>query len=100
MTDIDGFKVNRRRGRPAKKSPVIESSMPVQAIMVSESDDELLTTTEAVALTKMSESWFKKQRWKRSGPPYRKRGRVVRYVKSELLRWFTEFRATDFGGAP
>ncbi|TBR39618.1 MULTISPECIES: helix-turn-helix transcriptional regulator [Dyella] len=60
--------------------------------------DELLTTKDAVALTKMSKAWFEKQRWIGQGPPYRKRGRAVRYLRSELLAWFTELRPGDFPG--
>lgn len=54
------------------------------------SDDELLTTREAAALTKVSAAWYEKARWQRHGPPFRKHGRIVRYLKSELLAWWTE----------
>lgn len=55
-------------------------------------DAELLTTAEAAALTKLSMAWFERQRWLRTGPPYVRRGRSVRYVKSELLAWWAEGR--------
>jgi len=55
-------------------------------------DAELLTTAEAATLTKMSIAWFERQRWLREGPPYVRRGRSVRYVKSELLAWWAEGR--------
>jgi len=52
-------------------------------------DEELLTTAEAAALTKMSVAWFERKRWERvGGPPYRRRGRSIRYLKSELLAWW------------
>lgn len=53
-------------------------------------DDELLTTREAAALTKMSAAWYERKRWFGKGPPYRKIGRSVRYVRSELLAWWIE----------
>jgi predicted DNA-binding transcriptional regulator AlpA len=98
MTDIDVFEVKRRRGRPRKQIAQAIDVERNQAKLSVELHEELLTTAEAAAFTKMSRSWFEKQRWKRTGPPYRKRGRVVRYLKSELITWFTELRVTDFGG--
>lgn len=89
-TGIDD-RAPRRRGRPPKKVTVIDSAP---------NEEQLLTTEEAAALTKMSVDWFKRCRWQRVGPPYRTRGRRVRYLKSELLAWFSEMRPTDFGGGP
>ena len=57
-------------------------------------EDELLTTKEAAALTKMSVAWFERARWDGSGPPYLKPGRSVRYVKRELLEWLSARRVT------
>lgn len=51
-------------------------------------DDEFLTTAEAAELTKMSQAWYERKRWERDGPPYIKRGRTVRYLRSELLAWW------------
>jgi len=51
-------------------------------------DDELLTTAEAARITKMSIAWYERERWLGSGPPYHRRGRSVRYLKSELLAWW------------
>jgi predicted DNA-binding transcriptional regulator AlpA len=98
MTGIKVSEVKRRRGRPAKQDAHVVDAGRDQTNHRVELHEELLTTTEAAALTKMSKSWFEKQRWSRSGPPFRKRGKAVRYLKSELIRWFTELRATDFGG--
>jgi predicted DNA-binding transcriptional regulator AlpA len=54
-------------------------------------DDEILTTSEAAELTKMSAAWFERKRWEgHGGPPYHRRGRSVRYFKSELLSWWAE----------
>ena len=52
--------------------------------------DELLTTREAAALTKMSVAWYERQRWQGTGPAYRKIGRSVRYLRSELLVWWVD----------
>jgi len=54
--------------------------------------EEVLTTEEAAQLTKMSVIWLKKQRCAGGGPPYLRRGRTVRYLKSELLTWWSEQR--------
>lgn len=53
-----------------------------------DSTDEFLTTREAAALTKLSVAWFERAPWERSGPPYLKCGRAVRYLKAELLQWW------------
>lgn len=50
----------------------------------------LLTTAEAAQLTGMSVAWYERKRWERAGPPYLKRGRTVRYVKTDLLAWWME----------
>jgi len=60
--------------------------------------EEILTSAEAAKLTKMSVVWFTKMRWKGQGPPYRKRGRSVRYLKTELLAWWINVRDSDFLG--
>ena len=62
-------------------------------------NEEILTTAEAAKLTKMSMSWFEKKRFEgRGGPPFRRRGRSIRYLKSELLAWFAAIRDGDFLG--
>jgi predicted DNA-binding transcriptional regulator AlpA len=48
---------------------------------------ELLTTKEAAALLKLSESFLAKARMRGDGPRYRKLSRAVRYDKSDLLLW-------------
>lgn len=72
-----------RRGRPPKQV----------AVEVVPTDDELLTTDEAAALTKMSAAWFKKQRYDGvDGPPVVRIGRSVRYLKSDLFAWWRMHR--------
>lgn len=62
-------------------------------------NEEILTTAEAAKLTKMSMSWFEKKRFDgRGGPPFRRRGRSIRYLKSELMTWFSAVRDGDFLG--
>lgn len=84
---------------PRKKQIVLAEDlwgMPASATHAHH--EELLTTAEAAALTKLSEAWFVRKRWEGRGPPYRKRGRLVRYLKSELLAWFTDLQSSDFSG--
>ena len=96
MTLIEGGPP-RRRGRPRKESHPLDAPRDEPA-RVPDQHDELLTTAEAAALTKLSKVWFHRKRAEGKGPPFRKRGRIVRYLKSELLAWFTEFRQSDFRG--
>lgn len=51
---------------------------------------ELLTTREAAALTKMSIKWFERMRYERTGPPFLRRGRTIRYVKADLVAWWQQ----------
>ena len=48
---------------------------------------ELLTTKEAAALLRLSESFLAKARMRGDGPRYRKLSRAVRYDRSDLLHW-------------
>ncbi|MDQ3560459.1 MAG: helix-turn-helix domain-containing protein [Pseudomonadota bacterium] len=50
----------------------------------------LLTTKEAAALLRMSLSFLMKARLKGDGPRYRKVGRCVRYVESDLLAYLKQ----------
>ena len=55
----------------------------------------------ASRLTGYSTAYFRKHRLLRSGPPYRKIGRSVRYNIFELLRWIegqTRYPATSVQG--
>ena len=45
----------------------------------------LLNTRDASAYTGMSETRFKNQRWRGTGPRYIKIGRLVRYRADDLL---------------
>lgn len=68
----------RKRGRPRVE----------RALSPAQEGDGFLSTLEAAALTKMSVSWYESQRSNRTGPPFYKRGRRVRYLKSELVAWW------------
>jgi predicted DNA-binding transcriptional regulator AlpA len=48
---------------------------------------ELLTTKEAAALLRLSESFLAKARMRGDGPRYRKLSRSVRYDKADVLLW-------------
>jgi hypothetical protein len=52
-----------------------------------EAEIELLTSKEAAAFLKLSESFLAKARMRGDGPRYRKLSRAVRYVKADLLFW-------------
>jgi predicted DNA-binding transcriptional regulator AlpA len=70
-----------------------------KALALVDPNEEILTTAEAAKLTKMSMSWFEKRRFEgRGGPPFRRRGRSIRYLKSELIAWFAAIRDGDFLG--
>ncbi len=49
--------------------------------------DELLTEREAATLRRKSIYALRKERARRTGPPFIKDGSAVRYRKSELLAW-------------
>jgi predicted DNA-binding transcriptional regulator AlpA len=51
------------------------------------SEVELLTTKEAAALLRLSESFLAKARMRGDGPRYRKLSRSVRYDRADLLLW-------------
>lgn len=74
-----------RPGRPPAPEPLVQPA------------EEILTTREAAALTKMSMSWYENARWRNEGPPFRRRGRAIRYVKSELLAWWIAKESGDPG---
>jgi hypothetical protein len=48
---------------------------------------ELLTSREAAAFLKMSESFLAKARMRGDGPRYRKLSRSVRYDRADLVFW-------------
>lgn len=52
--------------------------------------DKLLTTREASKILKMSSAWLEKMRWARSGPPYIKLGRNVRYSQAALEKYLVD----------
>jgi hypothetical protein len=51
-----------------------------------------LTTGETAAHTKLSESLLEKARCNGSGPPYSKKGKSVRYLKSDVDAWMADGR--------
>lgn len=53
---------------------------------------DLLTQKEAAAMLRMSEAWFERQRWKKTGIPYIKIGGRVFYDKKDLLHWIKKNR--------
>jgi hypothetical protein len=57
-------------------------------------DEELLTTEQAMAIMKVSMSWLERGRRSGDGPPFLRRGRSVRYLRSDLLAWWNEGRCS------
>jgi hypothetical protein len=53
----------------------------------STSPEEVLMPPEAARFLKMSLSWLAKARFYGNGPVYRKAGRSVRYLRSDLERY-------------
>jgi excisionase family DNA binding protein len=51
---------------------------------------ELLTTREAAAFLRLSESALNHWRLEGRGPAFQKMGRQVRYRRAEVERWLTE----------
>jgi excisionase family DNA binding protein len=47
----------------------------------------LLTTSEAAELLRVSTSFLMKARLRGDGPRYRKVGRAVRYLESDVMDW-------------
>ena len=48
---------------------------------------KLLTEAEVAEVLGVSKAWCQRKRWAKSGPPYRKLGRTVRYPADELDAW-------------
>jgi len=69
--------------------------MATPKFLVNPSADDLLTTGEAAELTKLSRSWFEKKRCEGGGPPFLKRGNSVRYLRGQLMDWWTKERDKD-----
>lgn len=76
--------------KEAAQAKILAATAKMAKAMTLEPGDEFLTTREAAALTKMSTAYYEKIRWMQVGPPYLKRGKTVRYLKSELMAWWTE----------
>ena len=51
-------------------------------------DDEILTGAQVAELLHVSIRTLEEWRQTRTGPPYRKMGKHVRYLRSEVLAWF------------
>lgn len=49
--------------------------------------DAVLTEAEAAPMIGKSVAWMQRARWAGNGPPYRKIGRHVRYVRHEMIEY-------------
>lgn len=57
-------------------------------------DEELLTTEQAAAIMKVSISFLERGRQSGDGPLFLRRGRTIRYLRSDLLAWWNEGRCS------
>lgn len=57
---------------------------------MSEHDNEILTPEQAADLLHVSPRTMEEWRRTRSGPPWRRMGRHVRYLYREVLVWFED----------
>jgi len=48
---------------------------------------KLLNQKEVSQIIRKSEAWLERKRWEGGGIPYRKIGRHVRYLESEVWDW-------------
>lgn len=48
---------------------------------------DLLTIDEVMALTKMERAALAQRRYRRAGPPFIKRGNIIRYRRTEIEKW-------------
>lgn len=55
-------------------------------------ENEIMTGAEVAELLQVSVRTLDDWRLHRTGPPYRKMGRHVRYLRSEVLAWFEGLR--------
>jgi predicted DNA-binding transcriptional regulator AlpA len=49
--------------------------------------ERLLTSRDAAAFLRLSESWLAKARMRGDGPPFLKIGRSIRYGEGALVQW-------------
>lgn len=54
---------------------------------MTEQFERLLNQKELSEILNMSEAWLEMSRFKKSGPPYLKIGRAVRYRLSDVNKW-------------
>lgn len=52
--------------------------------------DRLMDQKEAAQLLGMSEAWFEMNRFKRTGLPYVKIGRAIRYRESDIQKYISD----------
>lgn len=55
--------------------------------MTTETVPELLNQREVAKIIRKSEAWLERERWQKTGIPYRKIGRHVLYSRSDVLEF-------------
>lgn len=55
--------------------------------MCDDGDSPFLTIAETAKLLRVNRRTLDNQRWKQTGPPYRRHGGRIVYHREEVLRW-------------
>jgi len=77
-----------RLARPAT-GPCGPARDPASHLFVMTNDNaEIMTATQVAELLQVSPRTLEDWRQTRTGPPYRRMGRHVRYLRGEVLCWF------------
>lgn len=64
----------------------------------SQRKSQLLTTAEAGELLRLKPHTLENMRWQGTGPPFRKHGGRVFYLRRELLEWSDQARRQSSSG--
>jgi excisionase family DNA binding protein len=62
---------------------------------MSDGTTEVLTPKQVATLLQVSPRTIEEWRRTRSGPPWRRMGRHVRYLRREVLAWFEDLDSDD-----
>lgn len=76
--------------RPAPCRPHWLRAAGSHLAVMSENDSEILTPEQVAELLHVSPRTMEEWRRTRTGPPWRRMGRHIRYLRREVLVWFEE----------
>ena len=66
--------------------------------MASQRKSQLLTTAEAAEFSRLKPHTLENMRWQGTGPPFRKHGGRVFYLRAELKLWSDQARRRSSSG--